>query len=89
MPIDGTRAEDLLEQVLRVLCATLVADKPLVDGAQTLGRLGVSRTVIAKVYATSENSVSATLSKVRKAAGTTEQAGASKKSERPKAGEKK
>jgi len=61
-----TRELDLLEKLLRVNAATLVAGKNLSEGAPLLERLGVERPAVAAIYDTSESSVRSVLSKANK-----------------------
>lgn len=63
MTSKANRTEELLEQILRVLAASVVGGKGLSEGAPLLHRLGVELEVIECVYDTTQGSVSGTISK--------------------------
>lgn len=67
MTSKGNRTEELLEQILRVMAASVVEGKTLSEGAPFLHRLGVELEVIERVYGTTKGSVSGTISKANAA----------------------
>jgi hypothetical protein len=78
---DPDKLETRMAQLLKVVAALAVADKNLSEGAQLLDRLGIDRTLIAAIYDTSPNSVSAVLSQARKKVKSVKSTGSRKKTE--------